>query len=357
MKKNRYSIPAAALLLLPLGLAGVAGPAAAQPRPAVVAQASLIERFVMRPMGRLKAGDEVRFRVNGAASGRATVDIPGVASGILLQETRPGVYEGSYTIRRTDNLDAFAQSTATLQRDGLRQVARVETRGNGRNNRDDRWDRDDRPPQISGITPAQHESVSERGRVRIGARLDDEGRSGVDRDSVRLRVDGRDVTRGARITDDEVEYRADDLRPGRHTAELTVRDRAGNEARRDWSFEVRNDVPDRRASPPPPPPPMAYVPLAVTSHGPHAVVNVDQPVVIRGRTFPDAVVRVEMKAMMLGAAPAAEQTVRADQRGHFEARMPALNTGQPSLRVDVTVTSTPPQGNPVGQQLTLRHQR
>lgn len=349
MKKNRYSIPAAALLLLPLGLAGIAGPAAAQPRPAVVAQATLIERFVMRPMGRLNPGDEVRFRVNGAAGGRATVDIPGVASGILLQETRAGVYEGSYVIRRTDDLDAFAQSTATLQRDGVRQVARVEARGNGRDRRDDRWDRDDRPPQIGALTPAQNQSVSGRGRVHIAAKLDDEGRSGVDRDAVRLRVDGRDVTRDARITEDTVDYRAD-LRPGRHAVELTVRDRAGNVAKRDWSFEVRDDERGRKPLPP-------IVPLEVTSHKAEAVVNADRPVIIRGRTYPGSVVRIEMKAMMLGASPSAEQTVQADYRGYFAARMPGLNTGQNSLRVDVTVTSTQPNRDPLVERLVLRHQR
>jgi hypothetical protein len=50
-------------------------------------------------------------------------------------------------------------------------------------------------------------------------------------------VDGRDVTRQARIDRDDIRY-ADDLRPGRHFAELVVRDRAGNVARQSWSFEV-----------------------------------------------------------------------------------------------------------------------
>lgn len=350
MNKTKYSIPAAALLLLPVGLAGMAAPAAAQPRQAVVAQASLIERFVIRPMGRLKAGDEVRLRVVGARDARVVVDIPGVASGLLLRETRPGVYEGSYTIRRSDNLDAFARSTATMHRDGRRDVARVDTRGNDRDDRDDRWGRDDRPPQISGLTPSQNESLTERGRVRIAAKLDDEGRSGVDRDAVRLRVDGRDVTRDARITNDEIEYRGD-LRPGRHTAELTVRDRAGNVATRDWSFVVRNDVRDRDR-------PTPQDGLRLSTHGPMQTVNLDRVTVVRGSTRAHAVVHVKLLAVTPGTgSPVAEQTVRADSRGDFEARLPALHPKQPQAHVELRVTATPPVGEPLTELVVMRHIR
>ena len=100
----------------------------------------------------------------------------------------------------------------------------------------DRFHRDDRAPAIYDMTPSQGDRVSERGFTRISARFNDE-RSGVDPRDVRLRIDGRDVTRRARIDHDDIRY-ADDLRPGRHFAELQVRDRAGNVARQAWSFQV-----------------------------------------------------------------------------------------------------------------------
>lgn len=104
-----------------------------------------------------------------------------------------------------------------------------------------RWQHRDREaPQINGVTPSQGSRVSERGVVHIAARYDDD-RSGVDLRSVTLRVDGRDVTNRARLDDNDIRY-TDNLRPGRHFAELVVRDRAGNVARRAWSFDVRNDV-------------------------------------------------------------------------------------------------------------------
>lgn len=99
-----------------------------------------------------------------------------------------------------------------------------------------RFQRDHRAPVISDVTPNQGDRISERGRTRISARIHDGG-SGIDERSVVLRVDGRDVSHRVRVDDDEVRYR-DDLAPGRHYAELIVRDRAGNATRRTWWFDV-----------------------------------------------------------------------------------------------------------------------
>ena|SRR5688572_19337482 len=96
--------------------------------------------------------------------------------------------------------------------------------------------RDQRPPQVFDITPSQGDRVGDRGLTQVSARFADD-RSGVNYRSVTLRVDGRDVTRSTRIHNDELRYRAD-LKPGRHTAEVFVRDRAGNLTRRAWTFAV-----------------------------------------------------------------------------------------------------------------------
>lgn len=96
--------------------------------------------------------------------------------------------------------------------------------------------RDRQAPRILAVTPTQSQRVSDRGRTEIAARFNDQG-SGVAARSVTLRVDGRDVTRHARVDYDDIRY-ADNLRPGRHVALLTVRDRAGNTSQRSWSFDV-----------------------------------------------------------------------------------------------------------------------
>lgn len=102
---------------------------------------------------------------------------------------------------------------------------------------DDRWGhrpRDQRAPQIVDVTPDHGGRVDERGRTRISARFVDQG-SGVA--GAWLRVDGRDVTGAARFDGDRIRYR-EDLAPGRHVAEVMVRDRAGNVNRRAWTFFV-----------------------------------------------------------------------------------------------------------------------
>jgi hypothetical protein len=95
---------------------------------------------------------------------------------------------------------------------------------------------DHRAPRVSIVTPANGARIDARGRAHISALLSDD-RSGVDPRSVHLRVDGRDVTRFARVTPAEVRV-SEDLRPGRHIAQLQVRDRAGNTSRVAWSFDV-----------------------------------------------------------------------------------------------------------------------
>lgn len=98
---------------------------------------------------------------------------------------------------------------------------------------------DRRAPQIFDVTPSQGERTGARGLTRISARFQDD-RAGIEPSSVTLLVDGRNVTDLARIDFDDVRY-AENLRPGRHVAEVLVRDRVGNLARRAWAFEVRND--------------------------------------------------------------------------------------------------------------------
>lgn len=99
-----------------------------------------------------------------------------------------------------------------------------------------RFARDDRAPDIFDVTPHHSDRVSDRGLTRISARFSD-NRSGVNPRSVVLRIDGRDVTPQARVDGDDIRYAAN-LQPGRHTAELRVRDRAGNLGRYAWAFEV-----------------------------------------------------------------------------------------------------------------------
>lgn len=141
---------AAAAALLPLAAALLPTPAAAQhsapipARVATVAPAPAIERFTVRPAGKLLPGRELRFQLVGLPGARASLDIPGVVQNVALRETKRGVYEGRYTIRRRDNLAAFDHAVATLRRGPERFTAQVAFA--------DRVDRN--APRVSQLTPA-----------------------------------------------------------------------------------------------------------------------------------------------------------------------------------------------------------
>ncbi|TWO69464.1 hypothetical protein FN976_19450 [Caenimonas sedimenti] len=245
----RTQVAVALALLAPLGAAIAAQPAVVIDRGIVHVQATFggkaivapsqslaIERFVLRQEGRIQPGEEVRYRLIGTPGGRATVDVPGVMRNVVMTESRPGVYLTTYVVRRDDNRDAFANATASLEKNGRRMSAKVDIVNDREFAGGDNRPRDERPPQITDLTPSNGDRVRERGRTEISATVKDEG-SGIDRSTVVLRVDGRDVSKRIRFEGDEVRFR-DDLRDGRHVAELSVRDRAGNATRTSWSFDV-----------------------------------------------------------------------------------------------------------------------
>ena len=226
--------------------------------PPAVAAAPAIDRFTVRPVRRIEPGRELRFALQGAPHANVSIDIPGVVADVPMREVSPGVYEGAYTVRRRDDVDAFETAVATLRlgartvtarsdrferldrdRDQARDRDPVRDRDPGRDERanDRRWGRDDLPPRITDLEPRNGETVSSAERTVIAANLDDRGGSGVDSSSVRLLLDGRDVTASARVTPDELRLRSE-LPPGRHRAEITARDRAGNTTTKAWTFDV-----------------------------------------------------------------------------------------------------------------------
>ena len=227
-----HAAAAAAMLLLPLSSAFVALPAAAQH--AEAAQPALQALHVQSSAG-LAPGAVLRLQLAGTPGARqanATLGDSGVR--VALRERAPGHYAGTYTVRRGDRIDPLQAITArvnlgdrTLARD-FRYPAALEALA--------RAPRDDRAPQVTQLAPANGQRLQEQGRTFIHARLDDAG-SGVDPRSVRLVVDGLDVTADARVTDEAVAYR-ERLGRGEHRAMLVVRDRSGNVNRTAWSFRV-----------------------------------------------------------------------------------------------------------------------
>lgn len=318
--------------------------AAAPERPAVIVQAPVvapaplpplrIERFAVAPVGRAEPGAELQFRLNGMPGATAWLDIPGMAARVPMRETRPGQYEGTYVLRRRDDLGAAGLVTATLRSDDNRVVTATLSQP---------LVNDNRPPQIDDLLPRQGDAVSS-GPTQVSGTFSAAGGAGIDPQSVRITVSGRDVTSLAQITPREFSFR-DRLPPGRHTVEVLASDRAGNVAQKSWSFDVGSSVLGA---------PSVTLPLMVMSHQNNAIVG-QEVTTIRGRTAPFATVRVQVDAI----SPAGRRTdagvaqrlvsesVQADANGefsfHFNPRTSRDNASSlpvPGTRYDVSITST-----------------
>ena len=281
-----------------------------------------IERFGVTPVERLEPGTELRFALEGAPGATVIVDLPGVANDVGLRETRPGHYEGAYTLRRSDNFNVSRPIVATL-RLGERVVTAnlavpvVQPQA------------DNRPPQVVNISPRDGDALP-GGPVQISGNFEDRGGSGVDPASVRILISGRNVTPDAQVTPNSFNLRAN-LPPGRHAVEVTARDRAGNAVRRDWSFEVSGGVV-----------PVA-LPLQLMNPGNGATI--EGPTTVNGRTAPFATVHAKVDASLrvqtgFGVDQQVfSQTLQADGNGNFSFTF-APRLPLPGTRYEVTVTAT-----------------
>ena len=311
----------------PAGFAGppvaAAPPIAAVPPPVAPLPSQLkIDRFTVAPLEKIEPGADLRFTLNGAPGATATFDIPGVIDNVPMREVRSGVYEGSYTIRRLDNLSPSRPIVARL-RQGDRVVTAILTQP---------LMADAKPPVVRNVTPREGEVVVGNGPTALSASFDDTGGVGVDPKSVRILLSGRNITADSNITSQFFSYRAD-LPLGRYTVDLTVKDLAGNALNKLWAFEVANAA----AAVP------TTLPLQITSHANNAVVE-GNATTVRGRTAPGAMVDVKVVAV----APIAglfgvtqdvlSQRIQADGAGNFSfdfsPRLPL-----PGTRYEVTMSA------------------
>ncbi len=265
------------------------------------ASALRIERFALAPFDRIEPGAELRFALDGVPGASVVVDLPGVANDLTLRETRPGHYEGAYTVRRADAIDVARPIVATLRMGERAVTASIVITGAAPL-------ADNRTPTNTNLLPRPDEVVSGGANVQIAGSFDDRGGSGVDPSSVRIGLSGRNITPEARIDANSFRFQGN-LPPGRYTVDVTARDRAGNTLRKDWSFEVAGVVP-------------VNLPLQVINHSNNGTVQ-GGSTVIQGRTAPFATVAVSVEASApiggaaIGKQQVLSETVQADSSGRF----------------------------------------
>jgi hypothetical protein len=305
-------------------------PVVAAPPPVPAPPALRIERFGMVPIERIEPGAELQFALDGMPGAQASVDLPGVERDVRLRETRPGHYEGAYTIRRSDDIHRDRPLVATLKA-GDRVVTATIGLMVGRQGAENRQpDTDHRPPSLALLVPSDGATVAGGPSVHVAGTFQDAGGSGVDPDSVRITVSGRDVTREAQITRQSFSYWGP-LPAGRHTVDVSARDHAGNVVHKGWSFEVAAAVP-------------ANLPVQVLNHSTNEQVG-RGPTQVQARTAPNASVAVTVQAVApLGGVlnisqTLFSQTLQADGNGNFGFSFaPQLTI--PGTRYDVTMVST-----------------
>ena len=307
-----------------------------------------IERFGMSPLERIEPGAELRFALEGTPGGIAVIDLPGVNNNLGLREIRPGVYEGTYTLRRADNFDPRRPIVATL-RNGDRVTTANLNAGAGRPGGDNRPPNvDNRAPTLTFLVPAEGSTVPPGPSVHVAATFEDAGGSGVDPASVQIILSGRNVTREAQISRQSLSFWGA-LPPGRHTVDVTARDTAGNAMRKTWSFDVASGV----VPPPVVRPPVVVVPVVpgpsfslaaqVINHYDNTEIGPD-PVLIKARTAPGATVLVTVRAIPAPAPAAGQprivyaQTLQADNEGIISFTM-VPGTPYPGERYDIDMVA------------------
>lgn len=279
-----------------------------------------IERFEVSQVDQIDPGTELKFELHGTPGARATFVVEGTALSVGMRESSPGHYEGSYTVRRGDRIAPNAAVTATVEANGRKATSKL----------GQTLVKQAKALDIRNMQPPQGQTVP-AGAVSISGTFENPGRSRIDPRTVRILVQGRDVTQQATVTHDFFNYRTE-LQPGGYSVDVSARDTLGATIHAAWDFQVRG-----AAAP-------AQLVLDVTSHRDQATVDSGR-VEVSGRATPGATIDVQVTGVAsLGGLfgfnqPIYNERVTADNSGRFSfAFSPTLPI--PGMRYEVSLKAS-----------------
>jgi hypothetical protein len=187
-----------------------------------------IESFTHNADGWIKPGETIEVRMQGAPGMAASFAISGVAEGVPMREISTGIYQGQWT----------APSNREIAISGASVIGTLKSGADSRSLQASKnVSIDTVGPRITQITPEANSRVIE-GDVSVSAVFEDSGGSGVDPASIRILVNGQDVTEGATLTPAFASLRTAKVVTGRNVAVISAQDRAGNPVTKTWEFVV-----------------------------------------------------------------------------------------------------------------------
>jgi hypothetical protein len=195
------------------GLADALSPS----RAAIISLA--VKSFTASVSGDVPLGSEILVTIAGTPGDRAFFSIPNVVDRVAMQEVSSGVYVGRYSVVRNASLIGAAIVGRLVAKDGTSSplLSAAQTISIDAT----------RPVLVDEFPGSDEQIVSARPVLFCG--FDDGAGMGVDPRSVRLSVDGVDVTAHAVVGPFEVSYQPPfDLGEGDHAYSIVATDAAGN---------------------------------------------------------------------------------------------------------------------------------
>ncbi len=179
----------------------------------------------------LSDGETVTFELRAAPGQSATLYLNEGKIQVPFTEVREGVYTARYTIpnQRTQGVsfsdsDAFAVIGTGANRQAIRAARPLKI--------------DNTRPDVSNLAPNNNQKIAER-RPMITAELMDHNGSGIDKQSVKVWLNNKDITSQAYVTDRLLVLRPEsDLNIGEHNVRIQVADLAGNVSTVETNFEI-----------------------------------------------------------------------------------------------------------------------
>ena len=198
-------------------------------RTIIVQEPARISTFTVDADPWLSPGDMVTIHMVGTPGLNATARVAGFSDEIMLYERTPGHYYGTWIVPTGSDIYLPEARVTGYLRNVQMDAEPFMLEWN------DTFVVDTSMPTIVRISPDENDMINSD-RVRVTADLNDSG-SGIDKRDVRLFVNGIDETNDAFINDGHLTWTARPEDVGKKmNVELFVRDRAGNETSRTWTF-------------------------------------------------------------------------------------------------------------------------